>query len=76
MKRYPCYFTQDQLDGLARLLYAHQAVINTASSDRPTSDEPMRVLTELRRQCCDRSGAVDPYPHMPHVPGIFLLQEK
>ncbi len=71
MKRFPFYLSQTQVDDLAQLLYTHQAIIDTISPVRPTPDRAFRFLTDMRQQCCDRSGAEDPFPDLPHVPGIF-----
>ena len=71
LRRYPVYLTQEGVEQLCHVLYAYQSVVNVTSSDRPTSDLPTRLLSEVRRQCCDRSGAEDPMPYHPHVPGLF-----
>lgn len=76
MRRFPFYVTQQQLDAPARLLCTHQTVINTVSSDGPTSDELSRFLTALRVQCCDRSDAADPFSELPRVPDSFDVTES
>lgn len=70
-KRFPLYLDQTQIDELASMLMRLQTFLNLASDDHTAPDRPLRYLTILRRQCCDRSGASDPYPEIPHVPGIF-----
>lgn len=64
-KRFPFYMTQSQLDELAQVLYTHQYVIDVVSTESPSSDRAFRMLSELRRQCCIRSKAADPFEDLP-----------
>ena len=72
-KSFPLYLTQPELDTMAQMLLTHQQVLNLTRSD---DDRPIRMLTKLRQQCCDRSGAEDPYPELPHVPGLWEASEE
>ena len=74
-RTFPLYLDQQGVDELAQLLYVHQHVIDVVS-ERPAPDKAFRALTELRRQCCVRSGAADPFPDLPFVPGIFEGKPK
>lgn len=65
MKRFPFYLTQAQLDGLAQSLYKLQHIVDVASGSAQSMDVPFQLLSDLRRQCCDRSGAQDPFPDLP-----------
>jgi hypothetical protein len=65
MKRVPFYLTQDQLDGLAQSLYKLQHIVDVASGSAQTTDVPFQLLSDLRRQCCYRSRAEDPFPDLP-----------
>ena len=76
MRKYPLYLSQGDVDALAQLLYTHQHVIDVVSTDRPTNDRSFRFLTELRRQCCQRSKAEDPYPDLPMTPDWFDAPPK
>ena len=67
-RRVPLYLTQDQVDQPALLLYKHQTVTNVVSGDGRVSEAAACFLTEIRLQCCARSGADDPFPDMPLVP--------
>ena len=71
MRRFPFYLDQDEVDELAWVLARDHDTTNRYNTERPTPDKAFRLLSALRRQCCDRSGAADPFPHMPHVPGVF-----
>ena len=64
-KRFPFYLTQAQVDDLAQILFTHQHVIDVVSDEKPTSDRAFRMLSELRRQCCIRSKAADPFEDLP-----------
>jgi hypothetical protein len=70
VKRVPFYLTQDQLDGLAQSLYKLQHLVDVASDSAPAKDLPFQLLSDLRRQCCYRSGAEDPFPELPFSPGL------
>jgi hypothetical protein len=65
VKRVPFYLTQDQVDGLAQSLYKLQHIVDVASESLPSSKVPFDLLSELRRQCCFRSSAEDPFPDLP-----------
>lgn len=67
MRKYPLYLDQGEIDELAASLYKLQHITDVAS-DLPSSDRPFRQLSELRRQCCLRSGAADPFPDLPLAP--------
>lgn len=67
-RRVPLYLSQDQVDQLALLLLKHQTVTNVVSGDGTVSEAAACFLTEIRLQCCARSGAADPFPDMPMVP--------
>jgi hypothetical protein len=64
MRKYPLFLSQDDVDTLAQMLYTHQHFLDVA---RSTDDRPFRMLSELRRQCCERSNAEDPMPHHPYA---------
>ena len=64
-KRFPFRLTQSGVDELAQLLYTHQTVVNTLSRERSSCDRAYLFLSDLRRQCCDHSGALDPFPDLP-----------
>jgi hypothetical protein len=64
-KKYPLNLTQDQVDGLAQSLYKLQHIVDIASESAPANDVPFMLLSELRRQCCGRSKAADPFPDLP-----------
>jgi hypothetical protein len=68
MKRVPFYLTQEQLDGLAQSLYKLQHIVDVASDSARSTDVPFQLLSDLRRQCCYRSGAEDPFPELPMSP--------
>jgi hypothetical protein len=68
MRRVPFYLTQSQLDGLAQSLYKLQHLVDVASGGQPAPDLPFQLLSELRRQCCHRSRAEDPFPDLPIAP--------
>ena len=68
MKRVPFYLTQDQLDGLAQSLYKLQHIVDVASGHTEAMDVPFQLLSDLRRQCCYRSRAADPFPDLPLAP--------
>lgn len=68
-RRVPLYLDQAQIDALALLLYKHQTISNVVTSRRDAvSEEAACFLTEIRKQCCCRSGAADPFPDMPLSP--------
>jgi hypothetical protein len=70
MKKVPFYLTQEQLDGLAQSLYKLQHLVDVASGGAPASDLPFQLLSDLRRQCCFRSCAEDPFPDLPMIPRL------
>jgi hypothetical protein len=70
MKRVPFYLTQNQLDGLAQSLYKLQHIVDVASDSAPAPDLPFQLLSDLRRQCCYRSRAEDPFPDLPLSVGL------
>lgn len=72
MRKIPFYLTQDGLDEILQLLYRHQALVNIASSDHPTCDRATRIMSEIRRQCCVRSGAADAFDDHPMTPADTL----
>jgi len=68
MKRFPFYLSQVQLDDLAFALYKLQHIVDVATGDAPAPDRPSQLLSDLRLQCCYRSGAEDPFFHLPLQP--------
>lgn len=54
------YMNQVGLDDFCQALYKLQAVVDLTSSDRPASDLPTQLLSEIRRQAV-LAGAEDPY---------------
>jgi hypothetical protein len=70
MKRVPFYLTQTQLDDLAQSLYKLQHLVDVASGATKGTDLPFQLLSDLRRQCCYRSGAEDPFPELPLAPSL------
>ena len=75
-RRFAFYLTQEGVDELAQELYRLQAASDILHRERPTPDRPYRILSELRRQCCERSGAADPFPDLPCVPSVFEGQPR
>lgn len=70
-QRVPLYLTQTQIDALALLLYRSQTITNIVATGRhERSEEAACFLTELRQQCCVRSGADDPFPYLPLCPSF------
>jgi hypothetical protein len=69
-RKFPVYLSQEQVDQWVPALLAYQHATDVLSHD-PTRDQAYRMATEIRRQCCDRSGASDPFPELPHIPGII-----
>ena len=70
MKRVPFYLTQGQIDGLAESLYKLQHLVDVASGRTDGTDLPFQLLSDLRRQCCYRSRAEDPFPELPLAPCV------
>jgi hypothetical protein len=66
-RKFPVYLSQEQVDQWIPALLAYQHATDVLSHD-PTRDQAYRMATEIRRQCCDRSGAADPFPELPHIP--------
>ena len=68
--KFPIYLSQSQVDLAANVFYRHQHITDVLSKDVPASAEAACLLTELRRQCCVRSGAADPFPDLPMSPAF------
>ena len=60
--------TQERINLLGLLLYKHQAFLNVAESGGPAAYQSACLLNDMREQCCQRSGAADPFPDMPLFP--------
>ena len=76
MKRVPFYLSQKQLHDLAQLLYTGQHITNVVHGLVPIGDQHapdlhFQLLSDLRKQCCLRSGATDPFPELPLAPSAF-----
>jgi hypothetical protein len=67
-RKFPFYLDQGDIDDLAQSLYKLQHLVDVASGSHPASDLPFRLLSDLRRQCCHRSRAEDPFPDLPIAP--------
>jgi hypothetical protein len=74
-RKYPVYLSQESIDQWVPALLAYQHATDVLSHD-PTRDQAYRMATEIRRQCCDRSGADDPFPELPHIPAIPLCARR
>ena len=69
-RRVPFYLSQDLIDRLAHLLWQHQTVTDIIGRTPEPSIEAACFLTELRKQCCLRSGAADPFEDLPLYPSF------
>ena len=67
-RRIPLYLSPKNASQLADLLYRHMVVANTFT-EKPSAkaNEAAYLLSELRRQCCLRSGMDDPYSELPLI---------
>jgi hypothetical protein len=74
-RKFPVYLSQEQVDQWVLSLLAYQHATDVLSHD-PTRDQAYRMATEIRRQCCDRSGAADPFPELPYIPAITSVRSK
>jgi hypothetical protein len=67
-QRFPWPLTQERIDLLATVLYKAETVFNIVDPGCLTAERAACLLTELREECCQPSGAADPFPDMPLFP--------